>query len=282
MLSRQQIIHPIKDPLFLSDLENTSQSVLMKDIFDKVLSLSKRENDVIIIGEIGSGKKRISQIIHVNSNRAKGPFHSFYCVDINENEYKDAFWEQLRFEKEHIILEYDAVEKASGGILYLDKFSDLPPEFMINIVDSYLKSCKQLFRYVTAERPRLIISLNQESYHKILNTSVWETLLQQLNPFTIMLPPLRERKEDIPFFVEVFLQEIRDLILNSEKLTISDQALQECKNYSWPGNIRQLKNALFQGAVLSHGQTIESHHLPFSMRWKLPYDIEDNKNPSKL
>lgn len=254
----------------------------MQDIFKKVLSLSKRENDIIIIGEIGSGKKRISQIIHANSNRSKGPFHSFYCVDINENEYKDAFWEQLRFDKEHIVLEYDAVEKASGGILYLDKFSDLPSQFMINIIDSYLKSCKQLFRYVSTERPRLIISLNQESYHKIFNTSVWDTLLQQLNPFTIMLPPLRERREDIPIFVEIFLQEIRTLSVNAEHLNISAQALHECENYSWPGNIRQLKNALFQGAVLSHGQTIESHHLPFSMRWELPYEIEDHKKPPRL
>lgn len=276
MNTANQIIYPPSSSLLLSDLESTSKSPLMKDFFKKILHLAKVDNDIIVVGEIGSGKKRISQIIHANSNRADKPFYSFYCM-ADETECKDAFWEKLRFEKDHFRLEYDAVEKASGGILYLDKFSSLAPRLMIDIVESYLNSCNQLYRYVTSEKPRLIISLNQESYHIILNTMVWDTILQQLDPIAIMVPPLRERKEDIPVFIEMFLQQIKKVTKDSENLNISDEALQECLDYSWPGNIRQLKNAMFHAAVLAHGERIERRHLPFSMKWNLPYEIDDNK-----
>lgn len=260
----------------LTDLEKSSKSTLMQDILHKILRLAKIDSNVIIVGEIGSGKKRLAHIIHDNSRRAKNPFHSFYCIDITESEYKDAFWGHLQFEDDHITLKYDALEKAQGGILYLDQFSELAPPFMLKIIDSYLKGCKQLYRYHKAGKPRLILSLNQESYHELLDSKVWDNLLEQLDPVVIMLPPLRERKEDIPLLINHFIQEIKNNCTDYKDLKISAQALYECFNYSWPGNIRQLKNALLQGAILSYGQTIESQHLPFTMSWKLPYEFDQS------
>lgn len=274
-----EIIHSSSDSLQLSDVIGQTKSALMQDFFKKVGQLAKIEKNVIIIGEIGSGKKRVAQIIHANSNRAQKPLYSFYCMDVDEMDYKDAFWEKLKFDKNHITLEYDLVEKAAGGTLYLDKFSALPIRLMIDIVDSYLNSCKQLYRYVATEQPRLIISLSQESYHEILDTKVWRKLLKKLDPVAIIVPPLRERKEDIPFFIDSFLKQIQKITTDSENLSISEQALQECMNYSWPGNIRQLKNAMYHAAILSHCKKIESSHLPFSMKWSLPYEIDDQKKP---
>lgn len=273
-----KIIPPPSDSLLLiSDVKETSQSVLMQDFYKKILHLAKIEKDIVIIGEIGSGKKRVAKTIHANSNRATKPFYSFYCMDVDENEYRDAFWEKLKFERNHIRLEYDVVEKAAGGILYLDKFSSLPHKIMVDIIESYIDSCNQLYRHISSERPRLIISLHQESFHQILVSSFWEKLLAEVNPIAIMVPPLRERKEDIPVFIELFLDQIKKNTKNSQDLIISKQALEECMNYSWPGNIRQLKNAMYHAAILSQGKTIESKHLPFSMKWTLPYEIEEQK-----
>ncbi|MEX0721764.1 MAG: sigma 54-interacting transcriptional regulator [Balneolaceae bacterium] len=261
----------------LSDVEKSSKSILMQDIFNKILTIAKLDTHVIVIGEIGSGKKRLAQIIHENGGRADGPFHTFYCVDVDEEEYKEAFREQLHLEEEHFILKYNAIEKACDGILYLDQFSELPPQLMLSIINSYIKGSEQLYRYNQENKPRLVISMNQESYQKVLHKSVWKSLLQKLDPVVVMVPPLRERKEDIPVIIDCFLNEIKERYSDWKDLKISTEALKECFNYNWPGNIRQLKNALLQGAILSYGETIESHHLPFSMNWKLPYEFDGNE-----
>ncbi|MGD8747917.1 MAG: sigma 54-interacting transcriptional regulator [Balneolaceae bacterium] len=266
----------IRDPQ-LDDLEGTSESLLMQDILYKILRIAKLNSNVFIVGEIGSGKKRLAHLIHRKSNRAHNPFHSFYCIDIDEHEYKNAFWGQLTFEEEYLTLKYDALEKARAGILYLDQFSELSEFYMLKIVDSYLKGCTQLFRYNKKETPRLILSFNQESYQDLVNTKTWSSLLDQLNPVVIILPPLRERKEDIPLLIDYFLNEIKENYKEYKDLKISAKALYECFNYSWPGNIRQLKNALLQGAILSYGKTIECRHLPFSMSWQLPYELDSKK-----
>jgi DNA-binding NtrC family response regulator len=119
--------------------------------------------------------------------------------------------------------------------------------------------------------PRLILSICQDAFEDLAKTDVWDQLLELLNPISIMLPPLRERKEDIPALIKTFLAEAKTTELAWHNLSIAPEAVNKCMIYSWPGNVRQLKNAILQGSVLSHGKTIESHHLPFSMNWKLPY-----------
>ncbi|MCH8567126.1 MAG: sigma 54-interacting transcriptional regulator [Balneolales bacterium] len=248
-----------------------TKSVLMEDIFSKVRSIAKLEKHIILIGEIGVGKKRIAQIIHSISHRAEGPFHTFYCIDINEAEFKKAFWENLHFENEHLQINYEALEKAGGGILYLDQFSELSAEYMLNIIHSYLRGCKQLFKYNMSMSPRLILSISQDTFQHLSKTEIWAQLLQLLNPIAIMLPPLRERMEDIPALIETFLEETQDTEPGCKDLSIDPKARKECMEYKWPGNVRQLKNAIIQGAILSQGKTIECQHLPFTMHWKLPY-----------
>ncbi len=271
----------ISSPENLTQRGNNSQeesgfntdSSLMKDIFKKVKSIARLEKHVILIGEIGVGKKRLAHAIHNYSNRSGGPFHSFYCIDINEAEFKEAFWEHIYFENEHLQIKYDVLEKSGGGILYLDQFSELSSSFMLNVIDSYIRGCKQLFKYNPALSPRLIISISQDAFQCLTKTEVWSKLLKSLNPVSIMLPPLRERKEDIPLLIKTFLEEARESEPDWSNLNMSQKAINECILYSWPGNVRQLKNAIIQGAVLSHGEVIESHHLPFSMNWKLPYKL---------
>jgi two-component system, NtrC family, response regulator HydG len=258
-----------------------SNSMLMQDIYNKVLSIAQLRKHIIIIGEIGSGKKRLAQTIHTHSDKKHGPFHTFYCVDIDEAEYKDAFWEHLNFENDHIVLKYDALEKAGDGTLYLDQFSEMPYPYMINILESYHQGCKQLFRYNEMAAPRLILSFNNESFNRIIHTATWKKILALLDPIAIMLPPLRERKEDIPCLIHCFIEEIRLKNSDWQNVNVSSDVITECINYEWPGNIRQLKNAITQGAILSYGKTIQKEHLPFSINWKLPYRSDKQINSDK-
>ncbi|MCH8556272.1 MAG: sigma 54-interacting transcriptional regulator [Balneolia bacterium] len=248
-----------------------SSSVLMQDIYDKTMTVARLEKHVLLIGEMGVGKKHVARIIHNEGARKSGPFMSFYCVDVDEAQLKDAFCEHVFIEGNHINLKYDLLEKASHGVLFIDQFGELDVSMMYSVLDSYRIGCHQLFRYNTSAAPRLVISISQSSYKRLIGTEVWDYVLQTLNPISIMLPPLRERKEDIFDLVHDFISQISQSEDDWSQLTISDEAMNKCMAYSWPGNIRQLKNALMQGAVLSCGETIQSHHLPFSMNWKLPY-----------
>lgn len=251
-----------------------TNSPLMKDIYQKVKRIAQQDKHLVLIGETGVGKKSLAHAIHRNSGRSEGPFHSFYCMNTNEDEFKEAFWEQVRVENGHLLLKYDVLEKASNGILYLNKFSELTAAFKLNIIESYIHGCNQLFRYNFATSPRLIISINQDSFRQFMKTEMWDQLLTLLNPVSIMLPPLRERREDIPALIKTFIEEARHSNPDWYRLGITDEAMQECVAYKWPGNVRQLKNAIFQGALLSQGGLIERQHLPFSMNWQLPYQDE--------
>lgn len=262
-----------KPTYFRSAKTHQSSSTLMQNIYARIFEIALSNKHVVLVGEIGTGKTMIARLIHGISSMKEGPFQTFYCLDIDENEYKDAFWEQLRIENEHITLKYELLEKTSSGTLFLDQFSELQSGFMLNIIESYVIGCRQLFRYNMAVRPRLIISINQERYLQIKSTDEWDQVLQLINPVIIMIPPLRERREDIAMLINEFISDIRKKGPEWKQLDISEDAMAECRKYNWPGNIRQLKNAIVQGAILSHGKRIESAHLPFTMKWKLPYQL---------
>lgn len=262
----------------LSCPEKSFRSVLMCNILDKILDVAKFDMPIILIGEIGTGKKRIAQIAHENSDRASNPFSSFYCLDLTNDEYENAFREQLHLSEDHFILKYNIIEKASHGTIYLDQFSELPPDLMLDVIKAYKKGSEQLFRYNKRARPRLMLAVNMESYVNLLTQPNWQTVLNMLDPYIIMIPPLRERREDIPILVSSLLGEIKLKSKNLDTLTISSNALKTCSAYDWPGNMIQLHNALLQGSILSQGKMIESHHLPFSMNWKLPYEYEGKKS----
>jgi DNA-binding NtrC family response regulator len=259
---------PILKKSLLHDIEHFSKSILMQDIFYKILHLAKSDANGILVGEIGAGKKRLAKVIHESSNRVKGPFHTFYCLNVNEDEYKKAFWGHLNLEENHLSIKYDLLEKTINGTLYLDQFSELDSQLMRRILTSYQKGCDRIFRLQPNQKgkPRLVLSFNQEHYQKFVNKSIWKELLSELNAVVIMLPPLREHKEDIPLIIDYFLSEIKNSHLEYKDLKISGNALLACYNYDWPGNILQLRNAILQGAILSHGETIEPSHLPLSMK----------------
>lgn len=269
------------DSTGLNNLEKTSKSQLMQDIYSKALTLSKIDTNLIIIGESGTGKKRMAHLIHENSVRSKGPFHTYNCMNIDETIYRDAFRERLHVEDEQIVLKYDVIEKAERGILLLNHFSELPPQSMLEMIQLFLKSSRHLFRYEKSAMPRLMLSMKQDEYQKITGNEIWKEILQKIDSVAIILPPLRERQEDIPVYIDFFLEKFKKSNPDWNTLQISDQAVEHCLRYKWPGNIRQLKNALFQGAVFSNGKTIEPGDLPFSMNWSLPYKFDGNKQSDR-
>src|SRR5699024_3571293 len=130
-------------------------------------------------------------------------------VDINQDKYREAFREQLILSDDHFILKYDVIERASRGILFMDQFSELSEDLMLNIIRSFIKGSRQLYHFSIKAKPRLIISINMDSYNSIIKLPGWQVILELLKPNIIMIPPLRERKEDIPLLIHSFLGELR-------------------------------------------------------------------------
>src|SRR5699024_2757503 len=258
----------VSDEFLIHNIEHFSKSGLMQDLFYKIMHLSKLDSPAILVGEVGSGKDRLARVIHDNSQQKEGPFQTFSCLDIDENDFREAFWGQLQFDDEQLRLKYDLLEKAIDGSLYLSQFSELSNSLMLDTVSSYQTGYKHLFSYREEKKrkPLLIISFDQNLYTEISDQDTWNEILNELNPVVIMLPPLREHKEDIPLLIDYYLEDIRTNSHNEYKnISMSTSARLACLNYDWPGNYLQLKNVLMQGAILTHGKVIKPKHLPFSM-----------------
>lgn len=249
--------------------------LLMNDIYQKVLLLAKTEFPVIFEGETGSGKHCLARVLHDNSNRSAGPLHFFYCPGIDESTWKDAFRENVSVCDDKIVIQFKAIEKAAGGTLVLYRFCELAEDEQSRILMLFLEGIRYVFRYANQMAPRLVLAMQPPAFQKMCKTAVWKNTMKSLLPVVVTVPPLRQYKQDIPLLIDFFLREIHQDSARGAKLGISETALRACCDYNWPGNIRQLKNALIQGATLSGGNTIELIHLPFSISWKLPYLTHD-------
>ena len=219
---------------------------------------------VLIEGESGVGKEVFARAIHDASERADKPFIAVNCGAIPEN-----LVESILFGHEKGAFT-GATEKrpgkfqeAHGGTLFLDEVGELPLDIQVKLLRAIQEkeidpvggkqSIQVDIRIISATNRNLADLVGQGSFR--------EDLYYRLNVYPIILPPLRDRKSDIPALADFFLAQIshmEDLPLR----TISGPALSACCAYDWPGNIRQLQNTLFRAVILSEGETLQSQDFP--------------------
>lgn len=219
---------------------------------------------VLVDGESGVGKEVFARAIHAASDRAAGPFVAVNCGAIPEN-----LVESILFGHEKGAFT-GATEKrigkfaeASGGTLFLDEVGELPADIQVKLLRALQE--KEIDpvggRSSLPVDIRVISATNRNLAALVAEGGFREDLFYRLNVYPITLPPLRERKEDIPALVSHFLK----LIPEMEDLparTISPAALPALAAYHWPGNIRQLQNALFRAVILSDHEQLETHDFP--------------------
>ncbi len=239
-----------------------------KEMAKKVAS---SEMSVLLQGETGTGKELFAQAIHQASDRKNGPFVALNCSafpkDLLESElfgYKKGAFTGADQSKKGLI------EEADGGTLFLDEIGEMAPglqakllRFLENKTFTKLGDTKQQsvdIRVVAATNK----NLKQEAEHGAFR----DDLYYRLAGFTIEIPPLRERKEDIPMLASFFLQRV-----NNRVRQIDDQTLNLLKDYPWKGNIRELKNIIERAAVLADGDRITADLLPTELRQNHGADI---------
>lgn len=240
----------------------------MNSIFQLMEKIARVDGTVLITGESGTGKELVARAIHFNSPRKDGPFVVVNCGaiprDLIESEFfghtKGAFTD-AKTEKT------GKFELASKGTIFLDEVGELSPEAQVKLLRALGE--KEIVKIGgTKTIPidvRIIAATNQNLEEREKKGDFREDLYWRLAVLSLRLPPLREKKEDIPLLCEHLIQKYNQE-LNREIKGITDQALEYLTHYSWPGNIRELESVIYEAIVLSDSFFVEEKNLPMRLK----------------
>ncbi len=231
----------------------------MKKIFSQAERVSNLDTTLLITGESGTGKDVLARWVHSQSSRGEFPLISVNCGALPENLFESEFfgYEKGAFtgaSKQKIGL----IEAADGSTLFLDEIGEMPIPMQVKLLH-FLENGN--FRRVgaTSDRKsdvRIIAATNKDLGEEIRSGNFRSDLFYRLNVIAFHIPPLRDRRDDIPALVEFFLEALAQSY-NRAGLTISRRANTQLLNHLWQGNIRELKNTLERTVALSEGNTID-------------------------
>lgn len=250
-------------------------SVSMRNIFTQITKVAPTDSTVLILGESGTGKELIAESIYSQSMRKGMPFVKINCVAIPEGLLESELFGHERGSFTGAISQKKGkFEIANDGTIFLDEIGDMPLATQAKILRVLQE---KEFERVGGTVPirvdvRFIAATNKNLPQNIKEGSFRDDLYFRLNVFAISLPPLRERREDIPLLANFFLSNFK------KEVKLTSVVLQLLIGYSWPGNIRELKNVLEQASVLAEKNIIEPHHLPDVINRQGLIAIADNSN----
>jgi transcriptional regulator with GAF, ATPase, and Fis domain len=246
------------------------QCALMRGIFAQILKVARTDSTVLISGESGTGKELVATSLFEHSFRRERPFIKLNCVAIPEGLLEsELFGHEKGSFTGAISQKIGKFELANRGTIFLDEIGDMPLTTQAKLLRILQE--KEFERvggsHTIHVDVRFIAATNKNLMEMVKQGTFREDLFYRLNVFSIYLPPLRERKEDVPLLADHFLEEM------DNPVRLSPQSLQILTAYSWPGNIRELKNALERAAVLTETGIIEPQHLALQINGHLPPQI---------
>jgi len=238
--------------------ELTGQSEAMRSVYQIIDAVAPSSASVLILGESGTGKELVARAMHTKSERSKGPFFALNCAalpkEILENELfgheKGAFTGSTN-EKP------GAFEMASGGTIFLDEVAEMSPDIQVKILRAL--ETRQVRRLGGKKEfsvdIRIVAATNKDLQKAIADAELREDLYYRLAVVEIVLPPLRERTDDIKLLADEFLH--RYASQNGKQITYFEPAAWDwILSYHWPGNVRELKNAVERAVIMARGDTI--------------------------
>jgi len=245
-----------------------SKNDKMNKLFEIIKKVAPYKSTILITGESGTGKELVARAIHYNSDRSKMFFVPVNCGAIPENlleselfgHIKGAFTDAIRTKK-------GLFEEADEGTIFLDEIGELPAQLQVKLLRALQdgeirrvgesKSIQINVRIVAATVKDLAREVNEGRFR--------DDLFYRLNVLHLSIPPLRERKEDIPLLVQHFINK-HNQSLNKNVKEVDSKALELLMNYKWSGNVRELENTIERAVVLTDGEKIELDHLPFEIQ----------------
>ncbi len=240
------------------------QSKPIKEVMSLINKAAPSKSTVLITGESGTGKELVARAIHFSSPRNKDPFVSINCMALSPTLLEsELFGHEKGSFTGATTLRRGRFEQAHKGTLFLDEIGELTPELQIKLLRVLQeRTFERVGGTVEIEVDiRIVAATNQNLQNLIQNGSFREDLFYRLNVIHIPLPPLRERREDIPLLIAHFAEKIAQE--NSIKTkNFSAEALNYLSGYEWPGNIRQLQNVVERSLVLGYNDEITLEDLP--------------------
>jgi DNA-binding NtrC family response regulator len=236
----------------------------MLEITRQLELVAPTDATVFIVGESGTGKELVARTVHEHSERRQGPFVPINCAAI-----PDTLLESEIFGHEKGAFtgagsrRQGCFELADRGTLFLDEVAEMQPVTQVKFLRVLQESQFRRLGGTTeiAVNVRVIAATNKNPLKAVEDGSLREDLYYRLNVFTISLPPLRERKEDLPALVETFLEEFNQRHQRSVR-GVDNAAFAVLRQYGWPGNIRELRNVLERAVILCPDELVRVDHLP--------------------
>src|SRR5581483_5787810 len=262
-----KISHTVKRAFQYQDL--TQEVEVLRDEISSLVQterkVPKADATVLITGESGTGKELVAEALHYNSNRRSGPMIKVSCAALPETLLEaELFGHEKGSFTGATATRKGRFELADKGTIFLDEIGEMSLATQTKLL-RVLQERK--IERVGSAIPirvdiRVICATNKDLQKQVEQGKFRDDLFYRLNVINIHMPPLRDRKEDIPALVEHFLAKHR-YSASAQPATISEEALKRLMEYDWPGNVRELENVVERAVVLSRGQIITSRELPF-------------------
>src|SRR5438128_2516375 len=246
------------------DTEIIGTTPKMVDVYKKVAKISRIEAPVLVVGESGSGKELVARALHANSARRAAPFIVINCGAVTETLLEsELFGHERGSFTGATAARKGLLESAAGGTAFLDEISETSLTFQVKLLRVIQE--REIRRVGSNDTiqvdVRLIAATNRDLREMVRTGQFREDLFHRLNVFTIALPPLRDRKEDIPLLSSYFLKLFTEK--TGKTVRLASDALEAMKHYCWPGNVRELKNMLERAMTFNDTGVIQLEELEF-------------------
>ncbi|HET6437288.1 MAG TPA: sigma-54 dependent transcriptional regulator [Anaeromyxobacter sp.] len=240
-----------------------SKSPAMQAVFELARTAARSNSTILVLGESGSGKEVLARAIHVESPRAEGPFVAVSCAALTETLLEsELFGHEKGSFTGAVARRKGKFEAAHGGTLFLDEVGDIGSKLQLDLLRVLEE--RRFHRIGGNENidvdVRIIAATNRDLRKAVLDGKFREDLFYRLNVIPILIPPLRERREDIPLLVESFVERLA-VEMKRRLDGVSAEAMNALMAHDWPGNVRELRNILERGAVVATGPVIQLHDL---------------------
>ena len=249
----------------LYGLENViARSSAMQRLFQKIAQVADSDATILLCGETGTGKEVLARVIHTNSRRAKSPFVALNCAAIPEALFESELFGHVRGAfTSAVAAKRGFFQSANGGTLFLDEIAEMPLSMQVKLLRAVQeREVREVGAdYVTKVDVRIVAATNKDLAEAVKAGTFRHDLYYRISVVPLTIPPLRERKEDIPLLAQHFLKQSAKRA-HKDVRGFTSAAMHRLVVYPWPGNVRELENAIEKAVVMSRQDMISPDLLP--------------------